>query len=401
MRIVLGSGAALAWLACAWLLTRSDVPGGLDLGSVDVRQEFGAGLVAEARRFERVLLVLWVLSQATLLATLWLYARRGARFTRESAAGPIGTGMLLGMLGLGILWLARLPFGIVALWWERRHDVTHVGYLEWLAEDWLALGAAFTLISAALIVVMFLAQRLGEWWWLPGGVVFVGIVAVFAFVSPYLTTDTRPVRDPTLLREFSALERREQTGDIPLRIEDVSGDTSQANAFASGFGPTRTIVLWDTLLDFPDDEVRVVLAHELAHHAGRHIEKAVAWFALFAFPSAWLLMRVTRRRGGMGAPEAVPVALFAVAVVSLVTLPLQNLVSRGVEREADWNALEATRDPEAARDLFRGFAKSSLGDPSPPLWAYVLVQTHPTLAQRIAMADEWQDRAGGGADPGP
>lgn len=392
MRLAATTAAAAAWVGCAWILLRTTVPDGLELPTVDVERAFGAGLVEEAQRFERVLLTLWVASQVALLVTLWVYARRGPRFMRESAAGPIGTGMMLGMLGLGLVWLAQLPFGVVALWWERRHDVSRMGYLDWLASDWLELGAAFMLISVSLVVVMFLARRLGGWWWLPGGAVFVATAAAFAFVSPYLASGTTPVRDPVLLREAAALERIEGSGDVPLWIEDVSGDTSQANAYAAGFGPSRTIVLWDTLLEFPDDRVRVVLAHELAHHAGRHIEKAVAWFALFAFPAAWLLARLTRRRGGMGAPEAVPLALFVVAVVSLVTLPLQNVVSRGIESDADWRALEATRDPEAARNLYRDFAQTSLGDPSPPTWAYVLLQTHPTLAQRISMVDAWEAR---------
>ena len=73
----------------------------------------------------------------------------------------------------------------------------------------------------------------------------------------------------------------------------------------------------------------------------------------------------------------------------------QNLVSRAIEREADWKALQTTRDPDSARGLFREFADTSLGDPSPPTWAYVLLQTHPTLAQRVAMANAWAARQRG------
>ncbi|MBA3434799.1 MAG: hypothetical protein H0U08_11990, partial [Actinobacteria bacterium] len=73
---------------------------------------FGAASVEKAERYERALYVLWVLSQGALFVTLWLYARRGAAFARESAAGPIGTGMLLGMLGLAIAWLVDLPFRV-------------------------------------------------------------------------------------------------------------------------------------------------------------------------------------------------------------------------------------------------------------------------------------------------
>jgi STE24 endopeptidase len=84
--------------------------------------------------------------------------------------------------------------------------------------------------------------------------------------------------------------------------------------------------------------------------------------------------------------------LLVVAVWTLVTSPAQNVVSRRDEAEADWKALETTRDPAAARGLFRKFATTSLGDPSPPTWAYLFLDTHPTLAQRVAMADAWAAR---------
>ena len=89
----------------------------------------------------------------------WSYARHGARFARESAAGRIGTGMLLGMLGLGLVWLSQVPFRLVEVWWQRRHDQTELGYVESLFDDWLALGAAFLVISLALAIVMALAGR--------------------------------------------------------------------------------------------------------------------------------------------------------------------------------------------------------------------------------------------------
>ena len=140
---------------------------------------------------------------------------------------------------------------------------------------------------------------------------------------------------------------------------------------------------------FSDGEVGVVLAHELGHHSSDHLLEAIAWFGLFALPGALALMLATRGRGGMGQPAAVPLALLVTAVVQLALAPAQNLVSRRSEGEADWKALQTTRDPASARGLFREFAATSLGDPSPPTWAYVMLQSHPTLAQRVAMADAW------------
>jgi STE24 endopeptidase len=136
-----------------------------------------------------------------------------------------------------------------------------------------------------------------------------------------------------------------------------------------------------------------VLAHELAHHSQRHLPEGLGWFALFAVPGAWILMRTTRRRGGMGDPAAVPLALFVVAVFQLATAPLQSSLSRRMEAEADWKALEVTRDPAALEGLMVEFSRTSLGDPDPPILSQLVFGTHPTLADRVAMARAWE--AGG------
>ena len=380
--------------ALAWLLSASVVPDDLTLRRVDVDAVFGAALVDRAERYERFLYVDWALATLAVLATLVAYARHGARWAGESAAGPIGTGMLLGMLGLALAWIAQLPFSLAALWWQRRHGVSEVGYLEWVFGNWLSLAGTFVAVCVALLVVMALARRLGSWWWIPGAGVFVAIAATLVFVSPYLTTGLEKPADPRLERAYARFERAQGVKGIPLRVEKVSGETSQANAYAFGLGPSSRIVVWDTLLDgrFTNREIDVVLAHELAHHSSDHIAKAIGWFAVFALPGALVLMLATRRRGGLGEPTAVPLALLVVAVFQLVTSPVQNLVSRRVEAEADWKALATTRDPAAARGLFREFAATSLGDPGPPTWAYLLLQTHPTLAQRVAMAEAWAAR---------
>ncbi len=380
----------------AFLLYPTAVPNDLQLGPLDVGQVFDADLVERAKRYDRFFTVDWLLAQIALLVTLWLYARRGAGFVRESSAGPIGTGMLLGMLGLGIAWLVHLPFAIAAHWWQRRWGQSDLGYLDWIFQDWAILAAEFFSICFALLIVMGLARRLGERWWLPGAAVFVAIASIFTFVAPYLDFTTKPLRDEALREAARTDEAELGLAHIPLRVEEVSQDTDQANAYAFGVGPSRRVVFWDTMLlpPFTEDEQQVVLAHELAHHSQDHLPKGIGWFALFAVPGAWILMRTTRRRGGMGAPEAVPLALLVVAVIQLATLPLANHLSRRMEAEADWKALQVTRDPEALEGLMVGFSKTSLGDPDPSGWVQFLLGTHPSLADRIAMARAWEVRGG-------
>jgi len=392
--VAIAGTLVVAWVVAAVLLSRTSVPDDLALPKVDVNEVFGAELVARAERYRRFLYVNWALAEVALLVTLAVYARRGARLVRESAAGPIGTGMLLGMVGLGLGWLVRLPFSVAALWWERRHGLSSRGYAYVLLDGWLGLAGTFVALSLALLVLMALARRLGWWWWLPGSLVLAAVAASLVLIEPYLTPGLDPVGRPRIERAYERFRAAQGVGDVPLRVEHVSGSTSLANAYAFGLGPSRRVVLWDTLLDgrFTRREVDVVLAHELGHHSSDHIPKAIGWFTLFVLPGAFVLMLATRRRGGMGEPAAIPLALLVVAVLQFVAAPAQNLVSRRMEAEADWKALQTTHDPAAARGLYRELATTSLGDPSPPRWAQLLFGTHPTLADRVAMADAWAAR---------
>jgi STE24 endopeptidase len=361
---------------------------------VDETSLFTPAQIDRAEDYERFVRWVFVISELLLLGVIAAYARWGTRFLRESAAGRIGTGMLLAMLGLAIIWLFQLPVGLAELWWQRRHDISRVGYGEWILSSWFGLGGEFLFVCLAILIIMGLAGPLRDWWWIPGGFVFAGLALLFTFIFPYLIGDQRPLRDPDLTEQAEEYERELGIDHIPVRVQPVGTETTSPNAAAVGLGPTRRVVLWDTLLDgrFSDDEEGVVIAHELAHHARDHLWKGVAWYALFALPGAFVIARVTRRRGGMARPEAVPLSLLVLVVLTLLAQPLQNMITRHMEAEADWTALRLTEDPEAAKGLFEGFTTTALADPSPPTWAYVLLETHPTIVQRIELAEEWEEQ---------
>jgi STE24 endopeptidase len=385
--------AALAavWAVAAWWLWQTTVPAGLELPHVAADEVLPQPALDEARDFERFLRWSYVASAIVLIGAFAVYARYGGRFARESAAGRIGTGMLLGMLGLAIVWLVQIPFGIVDLWWQRRHDVSELGYVEWFFLNWFALGGEFLFVCLALLIVMGLAGLIGNWWWIPGAFVFVGLAALFTFISPYLIPAQRDA-PRGIVRDADQLAEEQGLPPIPVRIQKVDSWESP-NAAATGLGPTRRIILWNTLVRrFDRDQVRVVLAHELGHHSRNHLWKSIAWYALFAIPGAFLIAWAAKRRGGMRDPAAVPLALLVLVVLQFVSLPVLNAITRNMEAEADWVALETTEDPEAVTSLWRGFAEEAMADPSPPTWSYLLLETHPSMAKRVAMAEAWRER---------
>jgi len=387
--LVLLAGVAL-WLWAAYALWHStaSVPEG---PSLSPHRFFSASFLERSSSYERFLVVDGLLASLTLLVVLAVYARRGQRLMRESAAGRVGTGMLLGMLGFAVVWLAELPFGLVGVWWQRDHGVSHQGYLEWAVESFLGLGGSFLFIAAALAIAMGLAGPLRRWWWIAAVPAFIGLALLFAFLSPYLVPSTSPLRGPHLA-EARALERREGVEGTRFAVEDVDRFTTAPNAEATGLGPTRTVILWNTLLsdDFSRAEVRAVLGHEIAHIAHEDPLKQVGWLALFLIPAAGLIELFTRRRGGMARPEAVPVALLVLVAFQLLATPMFNLVTRRIEASADWSSLEATHEPAVARAMFRRLSTTSHGSPDPPGWTALLYGSHPTIMQRIEMTYAWE-----------
>lgn len=395
-RRTLGLAAAVvlaaAWIGIAWSLWQSEVPGDVELPSVALADHIEEPAIERAQRYETFFRVEFALSQLVLLGVLVLYARHGMRYARESAAGRVGTGIFLGMIGLGLVWLSQVPFRLAEIWWARRYDQTDGGYLAGLFDDWLALGAEFLFVSFALAIVMALAGRFSRRWWLGAAPAFVGLGALFAFLAPYLF-ETKPVDDPRLVADARTYAARQGTDPIPVHVEDVGDTTNAPNAYAAGFGPTRRIVFWNTLLDsFDDGEVRVVLAHEIAHHSRAHILEGIAWYALFALPGTWLVAVATRRRGGMAHPASVPLSLLVLVGLNLASLPVYNAISRHMEAEADWVAHETVGDAAAASGLFAKFTIESLNDPDPPRWSYLLFDSHPSVRERIAMAEAWEAR---------
>lgn len=393
-RIVRGATIAVAvalWIVAALLLWRTKVPDGLRLPQLDEDRLFGAGLVRRARDYERVLDLLWLGATLTELAVLAALARRGRRLVQGLGLGPVNAGIVAGVVVLTVVWGAGLPWTLAAQWWQRRHGISLEGYGATVLGSWGALLGTTVAAFVALSIILGLAKALGRNWWLAAAPTIAGLALVVQLVVPYLATlGTQPLRDRTLAAQVRGLERREHAGDPRIRVQTVSDTTRAANAFSIGYGPSATVVFWDTLLrGFTPREVRFVAAHELAHIARRHILKGVAWFALIALPVLGLVALVTERNGGLREPRNVPLGLLVLVAAMLAFLPLTTAVSRRYEAEADWVALGGTRDPGTARGLFTGFARDSLQDPSPPGWVRVLLGDHPTLLDRIEQARAW------------
>jgi STE24 endopeptidase len=380
--IAIGTGL---WLAAAFVLWRTSVPGDLRLPDVEARDVFSAGFIDRAERYERGLRLFWLGALAVELVVLGLAVWLAPRARAQGIRG----GVVLGAATLVAVWLARLPFVLGAHWWRRRYDVSRADYSTILIDPWLERLGTLAAACLAIALVMLLASRLGERWWLAGGPAFAAFGAAFLLVQPFLFVPRlEPLRDPSLAAEIQALARRQGVGEIDLEVRDASRRTRAINAEVYGVGPTKRIIIWDTALDgrLSRAEIEALAAHEFGHVEADHIWKGIGWLVLFAVPGAYLIARITRPRGGLEVPAAVPLALLGVTVLQLALLAPTNAISRRYEAEADWRALQATNDSRAFAGLTRKLAQAALADPDPPGWARVVLETHPTSLERIAMS---------------
>jgi STE24 endopeptidase len=204
-----------------------------------------------------------------------------------------------------------------------------------------------------------------------------------------------------LAAELRSLAERAGVPVADVLVADASRRTRRENAYVSGLGGTRRIVLFDNLLDQSEPrQIRLVVAHELGHRRARHVERGtllamagaatvvlVLW-GLLSWPG---LLEATGA-SGPGDPRVAPFLVLVVTVFELLGLPLGAALSRRWEREADRFSLELTRDPEAFESAHRRLARANLADLEPPRAVYALLFSHPTPSERIAAARAWRRR---------
>jgi STE24 endopeptidase len=202
-----------------------------------------------------------------------------------------------------------------------------------------------------------------------------------------------PLPEGRLRSEVLALARQANVDVGEVYRVDASRRTRATNAYVWGLGRTKRVVIYDNLIDdYPDDQVRSVIAHELSHVVHKDVPRALLWLAIVAPAGALLVKELAERlnRGRpLGTPSALPALALAAGIVSPVLSTASNLLSRRVERRADDYALQLTADPAAFIALSRSLAVTNLADPSTPRFFQVVMGTHPTTLERIGAGLEW------------
>jgi STE24 endopeptidase len=263
-----------------------------------------------------------------------------------------------------------------------------------------AIDAALT--ALILLALVALARKVPRFWWAWAAAAAAALVVVGSFLYPVVIEPAfnsfQSLPAGELRTQILDLAERNGTPVRDVLVSDASRRTTGLNAYVSGFGSTRRVVLYDTVLTtLPDDEIESIVAHELGHVATDDVLTGTVIGALgaaFGVAVLGLVLSWTpllRRAGadGPGDPRAVPLILFLVAVGMLLATPVQNLVSRHIEARADAHALDLTQNPTAFVAMQQRLAETNLSEPSPPVVWQWWFGSHPTTAERVAMAGDW------------
>jgi STE24 endopeptidase len=391
-RLRLPAALAATWAAAeaAALLLRPRER--LESEPVEPRDYFSADELERARRFRRGQLALHGVQSALETALLVAVAARAP----EAGRRPEATGAAVAG-GLTVATMAvTLPLRAVS-----RQRAKNVGLVTQSWGGWAvdvakgtAIGAAFGAAAGAALAAG--VRRFGRGWWAPGAALSVAVGVVFSYLGPVvldpLFNRFTPLAEGPTRDEILDLARRAGVRVGEVYEVDASRRTTAANAYVAGLGTTKRVVLFDTLLrDFTPAEIRLVLAHELAHVRHRDVARGLAFLALVAPVAAYATAELGERLTARGATPVPAVGLAMVALGPPMSIAGYQL-SRALERRADEFALRLTDEPDAAIALERRLTLSNVADPAPPRWQRVLLGTHPPTVERIGQALAFRSR---------
>jgi STE24 endopeptidase len=286
---------------------------------------------------------------------------------------------------------------------EHRYGLSTESARHWANDHvkGLALGAALSLAGFSLLYVVI--RHWPAAWWLIAAAGFTGVVVLLTRLGPVILMPIfftfRPLSRDPLRERLLALSRK---AGVPVTdaVEWVIADrTKKANAALAGLGRTRRILISDTLLaGYSDDEIEVILAHELAHQIHHDVWRGIAVQATVVtagfFVASLVMAFLSPRLGWQGVADVagLPVLLLTAGLLSLVLLPAVNAASRRMERAADRFALELTGHAGAFQTAMQRLASQNLSEERPSRLALWLFYTHPPVPERVAAARAWAER---------
>ncbi len=369
-----------------------------------------------AIRYYRSGNVLWAVGTglSLLLPALLLYTGWSARM--RSTAFRLGRSWLPSLMVYALLFTAvSAILGLPLTFYEgfvRQHayGLSNQTLSKWV-EDWLK-GVGLSGLGLALVLwIPYLLLRRSRRWWLYAGLASAPIATFLLIVAPIwvdpLFNHFGPMKDHELEQRILQLAERAGIPGSRVYQVDKSVDTKTINAYVTGVGATKRVVLWDTILEkLNPDQVAFVAAHEMGHFVLGHVAALIGVITLLVTLSLYVVHRlagrlISRSSGRFGFDHladfaSLPLLLLLSTGVSLITTPLVLAYTRHQEHEADRFGLELTRDNHAAATTFVRLQQENLAVPRPGAWYMLWRSSHPSLGERVDFANRYRPWETGG-----
>ena len=408
--LVVATALALLLLTLLVAVTPWRALGGAQVGPAEPLRDFTAAHLAREDAYHSAVrppaYVSLVLS--LLFAAVLGFSPLGAGLVTRVAA-PLGGGwvwqVLLGTTALTLLGrLLVLPWDAWVETVRRRYGLSTRSWGGWAADVSKAYAVGLVLTLLLVLLVVGLARWSPQWWWTGGAALGAGLVAAVSFLYPVVVEPVFnkfvPMTEGPLRASLLSLARDDGVEVSDVLVADASRRTSALNAYVAGYGSTRRIVVYDTLLDSASDrEIQLIVAHELGHVKSRDVVWGTVLGALgvalvvclLALIGHWEWLLARASVGSWGEGRSVALLLAVLAVVGFVSGPAQAFLSRRVETRADVHSLDLSRDPESMIAMQKRLSMRNLSDLDPSPLIFGLFASHPTAPQRIAVARTWAE----------
>ena len=283
---------------------------------------------------------------------------------------------------------------------EHRYGLSKESAGQWFIDQLKSFALGFVLSSGAATIVYAAIRYSPHGWWLPAGLALAGVVTGLTNIAPVLLLPifyrVKPLDRESLRVRLVDLADRAGATVLGAYEWGLGEKTRKANAALAGLGTTRRILVSDTMLaEYTDDEIEVVLAHELGHHVHGDLWKGILFESALILTGLYVAARLLDALapavgfGGSADVAGMPVLVLATGAVSFVMLPLAHAMSRAFERSADRFALALTRNPAAFVSAMRRLAAQNLAEEHPSRLVQMLFYSHPPVRERIAAAQSF------------
>ncbi|HEX8158458.1 MAG TPA: M48 family metalloprotease [Solirubrobacteraceae bacterium] len=393
--IAIAAAVVVAEVAVLLLRPRAGV---IEPAPVRAQSYFSDSQIERAREYRRPQLAIYGGVLAVEVGLLALFVARPPRRLTGPFKRPVLAAAVAGAALSAILVVAILPLKLISRERAKEYGLITQSWTGYARDQAVSLAIGSLIAGLGAAAGVGLIRRYPRSWWLPGSALVVAFGVVTIYAGPV-------VLDP-LFNTFKALPQGQTRSDVlelarragvdigQVYEVDASRRTTAANAYVTGLGKTKRVVLFDTLLkNFSRDEIRLVVAHELGHVHYRDVPNGLLYLAIVAPFGLFAVAALTRRLAPEGA-EAGPVILPALAlslmILSTTISTISNQLSRRIESRADSFSLETTEEPKPFISFEKRIALRNLADPDPPKWETLLLATHPPTIARIGMGVAFQ-----------